>query len=194
MPRLSHSNTVTTWRRWAPTNEPHPSSRYRKPDRAHKYGEPMGTTAQDRNRARRVIVAGFVIAAIGELTSFISWIWDGSLRYSSNEDVQSFAATFAVVAGAAVWWFLSQIIVNDLTPRVLVRKALLSLVLEQLFLAVASLAFVAVAYRHLAFSWAIQGNTLVGLGALISAVGFYSMLRTYQEEPNVVAATDRSLA
>ncbi len=152
----------------------------------------MGISARHRDRARFIIVAGFVVTAIGELTSFVSWISDGDLRYSSNEDVRSFAATFAVVAGVAVWWFLSQIIANDVAPTALVRRALLSLVLEQLFLAVTSLALVAVAYWHLASSWAVQGNALVGLGALISAAGFYSMLRTYREEPNVAAETDQA--
>jgi len=147
----------------------------------------MGAIARDRIRARFIIVAGFTVAAIGELSSFISWISEGNLRYSSNEDVQSFAATFAVVTGALVWWFLSQIIMNDVTPQLLVRRALLSLVLEQLLLAVASLAFVAVFWQHLAFAWPVLGNTLVGLGALISAAGFYSMLRTYQPEPLVLA-------
>jgi hypothetical protein len=145
----------------------------------------MGATAHDRNRARIEIVCGFSITAIGELFSFINWIWDGGIRYSSNEDVRSFAATFAMVAGVAVWWFLSQILANDGTPRVLARRALLALVLEQLFLAVASLAFVVVAYRNLAFAWSVLGNTLVGVGALLSAVGFYSMMRTYQDGPVV---------
>jgi hypothetical protein len=78
---------------------------------------------------------------------------------------------------------MSQIIMNSETSRVLVQKALLSLVLEESFIAVASLAFVVVAWSHLTFAWSIVGSTVFGVGALISAVGFYAMMRTYSRQP-----------
>jgi hypothetical protein len=149
----------------------------------------MGPTVRDRNRARIEIVVGFAVTALGSLVTFIAWISDGGIRYSSNEDVQSFAATFAVVAGAAVWWFLSQIVMNDVTPRPLARRALLALMIEELCFAVASLAFV-IEFRQLTFAWSLFGNALVGLGALLSAVGFFSMMRTYQAERFVFESTD----
>ncbi len=133
-----------------------------------------------RDRARIEIVFGFSVTALGSLIGLIYWISEGGIRYSSNADVQSFASTFAFLAGAVVWWFLSEILTNDVTPRMLARKALLGLMLEELFIALASLAYV-VEFRDLAFSWSLAGNTLVGLGALLSATGFYSMLRTYRD-------------
>jgi hypothetical protein len=153
----------------------------------------MGITAHDRNRARFVIFAGFTITALGSLISFVRWLADGDIRYSSNEDVQYIAATFAVVASVAAWWFLSQIVMNEVTPRVLARRALVALMFEELCFAVASLALVA-EYGNLAHNfaagWPLAGNTLVGLGALASAIGFYSMLRTYRGEPLVFQLAD----
>jgi hypothetical protein len=149
----------------------------------------MEVIARERNRARIEIVGGFAVTALGSLTSFINWISDGGIRYSSNEDVQSFAATFAVVAGVVAWWFLSQIVMSDVTPRLLARRALRWLMLEELCLAVASLAFV-IEFRRLTFAWSLFGNTLVGLGALLSAVGFFSMMRAFQNEPKILESID----
>jgi tellurite resistance protein TehA-like permease len=153
----------------------------------------MVAIARDRNRARFIIVGGFAVTAIGSLVSFVRWLYDGDIRYSSNEDVQYIAATFAVLAGVAAWWFLSQIVMNDATPRELARRALLALMFEELCFAVTALALVAEygnLARNLAVSWPLVGNALIGLGALVSAIGFYSMLRTYRGDPLVLRSID----
>jgi hypothetical protein len=103
--------------------------------------------------------------------------------------VQSFATTFAVVTGVVAGWFLSQIVMSDVTPRLLVRRALRWLMLEELCFPVASFAFV-IEFRRLTFAWPLFGNTLVGLGALLSAVGFFSMMRALQDEPKILESTD----
>jgi hypothetical protein len=145
--------------------------------------------ANDRSRARIEIVGGFAITAIGALASFVNWIADGGIRYSSNSDVQSFAATFAVVTGVMAWWFLSQIVMSNATPPLLARRALRWLMLEELSFATASLAFV-IEFRRLTFAWSLFGNALVGLGAVLSAVGFFSMMRTFQKGPAILESAD----
>ncbi|HEY1762988.1 MAG TPA: hypothetical protein VGG17_10375 [Acidimicrobiales bacterium] len=149
----------------------------------------MGAITRDRNGARIQIVGGFAIAALGALISFVNWIANGGIRYSSNSDVQSFAATFAVVTGVVAWWFLSQIVMSDVTPPLLARRALRWLMLEELCFAVASLAFV-IEFRHLTFAWPLVGNVLVGLGALLSAAGFFSMMRTFQNGTSIPQSSD----
>lgn len=149
----------------------------------------MGAITSDRNGARIQIVGGFAITALGALISFVNWIADGGIRYSSNSDVQSFASTFAVLTGVVAWWFLSQIVMSDVTPPLLARRALRWLMLEELCFAVASLAFV-IEFRHLTFAWSLFGNTLAGLGALLSAAGFFSMMRTFQNGPTILQPTD----
>ena len=140
----------------------------------------MDTTTRDRSRARIEIVFGYGVAATGGLIGLISWLAEGNIRYSSNADVQAFASAFALLAGFVVWWFLSQLVVDSAAHRLLVRRALTALVVENLLLAIGSLAFV-IEFRDLNFSWSLAGDALIGLGALLSAVGFYSLLLTFRD-------------
>jgi hypothetical protein len=140
----------------------------------------MDSTTRDRSRARIEIVFGYGVAATGGLIGLISWLAEGNIRYSSNADVQAFATAFAFVASFAVWWYLSQLVVDSASHRLLVRRALTALVVEDLLLAIASLAFV-IEFRDLNFSWSLAGDALVGLGALLSAIGFYSLRLTFRD-------------
>jgi hypothetical protein len=134
---------------------------------------------RSRFRAEVEIVAGYAVAAIGALIGFISWAGVGSLRYSSNFDVQAIAALFAYFAGFAGWWFLTQIAVDNAGPqRRLLRRALTGLALEQLFVAIGVLAIEVAASE---FGWSNLGSTLIGAGALLSALGFCSMQLTYRD-------------
>jgi hypothetical protein len=153
---------------------------------------PWGSSRGIETERASSSILGFTVTAIGSLFSFVRWLYDGGIRSSPNEDVQYIAATFAVVAGVAAWWFLSEVVMNDVTPRELARKALLALMLEEVCFAVSALALV-VGYgniaRTLAVSWPLAGTALVGAGALVSAVGFYPMFRTYRGEPLVLQST-----
>jgi hypothetical protein len=138
----------------------------------------MEATTRARNWARAVIVLGYGIAALGALISFIQFAADGGLRYSSNADVEAIGSLFAYLATVAAWWFLSQIVASTVVRRSLVRRALMGLMLEAIFAAIATLAFVVNAR---ALAWPVVGDGLTGLGALVSAVGFYSLFVTYRK-------------
>ncbi len=139
----------------------------------------MGATEGSRFRARVEIVVGYAVAAVGAVIGFISWAAVGGLRFSSNFDVQEIAVVLGFFAGVAGWFFLTQIVVGDTGPqRRLLRKALWGLALEQLCVGISVLA---VELDASVFGWSNLGLTLLGAGALLSALGFYSMLVTYRD-------------
>ncbi|MGA7834766.1 MAG: hypothetical protein WCA31_06110 [Acidimicrobiales bacterium] len=148
----------------------------------------MDAIQSSRFRARVEIIVGYAVAAVGGLVGFINWASVGGLRLSSNYDVQSIAALFAYVASVAAWFFLTQMRVDNAgSQRSLLRKALWGLALEQLCVAVSVLAVVVNARD---FGWSDLGLTLLGAGALLSALGFYSMLLTYRNGFAGRVATD----
>lgn len=149
----------------------------------------MRAVPRDRSRARVEILFGFCVTTLGALIGLIWWLSLGSVRYSSNIDVQSFASAFAFLASLAAWWFLSQIIVESASRRSLVRRALIGLMLDELFLAIASLAFV-IDYRGEGLTWSLVGNGLIGLGALLSGFGFYSLRATFRDGSDVRTVLD----
>jgi hypothetical protein len=86
----------------------------------------------------------------------------------------------AFIASAVAWWFLTGIVTESDAPRSLMRRALVGIMLEELFAAISTLAYVFV-FPKLTFAWPIVGNGLIGLGDLVGAVGFLSMLLTYRD-------------
>lgn len=96
---------------------------------------------------------------------------------------------FAYLASVAVWWFLTQIVMDDVTHPQLVRRALACLIVEEILLGIGPLAFVT-DYRGTTLTWPLAGDSLAGLGALISAFGFVMMRRTYHESYGVAPLVD----
>lgn len=129
--------------------------------------------APARERSSQLIVAGFVITALGALGNFVNLSSKGALSQSSRYDVELVCATLASCVTLGGWWFLSQLRAGDERQRVIVRRGFYLFALELFLGSVGTAAFTItlrlgnVHLRYFLVAWA------PAVGGAVAAVGFF---------------------
>jgi len=128
------------------------------------------------------IVSGYLVVCVGSIINFFWQVSNGYLGYGFRGDVELIASVFSVLANFAGWWFLSQIMVETTNQRPLIRKALRFLMLQSLLVGVSQLLVV---YALNVTLWPVVALWAFTLGSLITAIGFFMMLRIYSRNSPV---------
>jgi hypothetical protein len=142
-------------------------------------------------RARRWIIAGYLISSVGIIASSINIMTYGGFWLEPVRDtIQEFLFPLSTVAILVAWWFLSQIFASGTHERSLARKAFTALAIESLLVAgtylvvlvpgTVSLSSVRQAVISL-FPW------VVALGALVETVGFILMFVAYAGDDQLLS-------
>jgi hypothetical protein len=123
-----------------------------------------------RARARSIIIAGYVVVAVGTLALFCWQASTGYLRLSSEADVNLFAQLFASFAFVGAWWFLTQLHLDSSGQLLLIRKAFFGFGLATLL---TSVIYLVLLFAYVEISWPYSLIWATGFGNLIASIGFF---------------------
>jgi len=123
-----------------------------------------------REIARAVVVAGYVILGLAAIISFANQVHP-ELGENVRADLQLFATPLASLAGVLAWWFLTQLEASDGVQLPLLRKGYLALGVQALlgsvtyFIIVSSIV-TTTSWEDLVFWLYASGSVIVGIGFL----------------------------
>jgi hypothetical protein len=146
--------------------------------------------APTRERSWQLIVAGFVVTALGSLVEFVNlWSRDAFLQLP-RYDVSYVAFLLAPFAAIGGWWYLSQLRVDEESQRVIVRRGFYFFALELILGSVGATASLIaepagiISLRYLIPSWASA------VGGAVAAVGFFLRARRLANAAYLESAVD----
>ncbi len=157
--------------------------------RVPRYSEEV---SDPRLSARRCIVVGYALSALGTLVDVVALIHSGYLGQGSfRADIQLIALTLASVASLWTWWILSKVASFVTEFNAALRSAFLGMMVVSLCLCV----------EYANYLWNSPGLDqftssvwLQEVGSCVTAVGFFLLARSFSGDAHRAEEPQRTVS
>ncbi len=130
-----------------------------------------------QKRARALVIAGLAVNVFAALVDLINVYGDGTYKYLRFSGMfEIFLGPLAALSAAGAWWFLTKLMAESSTQRLLLERAMYWFAVEVLLGVVAS---VNVGWHTSITTWSGSVIWLMGMGGTIEAIGIVSLARVF---------------